>query len=319
MIQNPSKRMLNICYATDNRYLTYTTASIYSIIRRKDPETQIRFYILGNKLTPDEAQQLKVFNRVDHVDAIVTDIDVDKIIKQNHIDAAHGSVAFAKFLLPEIFLHLDRILFLDGDIIARQDISNVYHADLDGYSIGMVKDAGGVVLQGLGEWPQSFYFHKDFYFNTGIILMDLKKMRENKTHVKWIRHLEAYGPMGPLYDQPIINYYNHYDCKILPPTYQLSYHNLIRYPEPHIHKIERWNAYYGTHYSSLKEMVDASYLWHFHENKQQMRSQYPLIDHIFRRLEEDYKDFVTTETVRPWKPEDDADFYLDPARLERRS
>jgi hypothetical protein len=125
----------------------------------------------------------------------------------------------------------------------------------------------------------------------------LKAIRENKN--------------PELNDQHLINTLCHYDCKLFPPTYQLSYHNLLRYKDGPVWSIMKWNRYYGTNYSSIKELVMSSYMWHFHENKFEMARDYPKIKHILDSFMSDLKQFVITKKVLPWKPDDDSSFYID--------
>lgn len=310
MITHMNNKTLHICYITDVMYLQYTVASIYSIIRRKDPDTTIQFYVIGDRLQNKQFDIINKFNSVDNISVTCVAADTIRLL-------GVGVPHLLKMLIPDfdIFKPLHKLLYIDGDQFARKDVSTVYHTDLDGYSIGMVKDAGGVICKGISEWPQPNYFHKDFYYNTGLILMDLDKMRENKVHHKWIDYLKTHGVYSP-FDQPAINYTNHYDCKTLPLSYQLSYHNLIRYPDMHVHKVEKWNQYYGTNYASIKEMVDASYFWHFHEKKAEMTQQFPLIARIFSLLFSDYDKFAQTGIVQPWEPKDDALFYINPDTME---
>ena len=306
MLDKVTSKTLHICYITDEAYLKLTEVSMYSIIRRKDPDTTIKFHVIGNRLNQEQVNTFKAIGDVEGVGVVVNLIDSNQVLKSAR---SH----YLKFLIPETLSlrSVDKVLYIDGDLFARKDISTVYHTDLDGYSIGMVKDAAGVICKDLEVWPRDEYFHKDFFYNSGLILMDLNKLRENKTHIKWINHID-HNRTEPPFDQAIINYINHYDCKALPLQYQFPYHNLIRYDYDYLRKVEKWNQYYGTHYSTMKEMVDASYFWHFYESKSQLRKDYPLIDKIFTMLFNDYDEFVSTGIVKPWEPKDDSAFYINP-------
>ncbi|MCI2082278.1 MAG: hypothetical protein LKK19_05190 [Bacteroidales bacterium] len=65
----------------------------------------------------------------------------------------------------------DRLMYLDNDVVCRLDCSGFYHQDIENYEF-----AG--VLDYYGQW---FYsrniLHRD-YVNSGVLLMNMKKMRE---------------------------------------------------------------------------------------------------------------------------------------------
>lgn len=69
----------------------------------------------------------------------------------------------------------DKLLNLDIDLVVVKDIYQVYSFDLQNKEIGMVKDEVG-----------SHWLGKN-YCNSGILLMDLRKLRESK-HFDIVRH-----------------------------------------------------------------------------------------------------------------------------------
>ncbi len=71
--------------------------------------------------------------------------------------------------IPEI---PDRILYVDNDVVCRRDIGEFYGQDLEGHEL-----AG--VLDHYGKW---FFRQKPFrmdYLNSGVLLLDMKKIRES--------------------------------------------------------------------------------------------------------------------------------------------
>lgn len=61
----------------------------------------------------------------------------------------------------------DKLLYLDIDLVITGDLYKIYSLDLEDKDIGMVRDEVG-----------SHWLGKD-YCNSGVLLMDLKKLREN--------------------------------------------------------------------------------------------------------------------------------------------
>lgn len=66
----------------------------------------------------------------------------------------------------------DKILYLDTDVLAYHDISELWDMDITDYELAIVKDYYGKVFLG----PN--------YFNSGVMLINLKKVKETKLFEK---------------------------------------------------------------------------------------------------------------------------------------
>ena len=71
--------------------------------------------------------------------------------------------------IPEI---TERVLYLDNDVVARMDISDFYYQDIDTYEL-----AG--VLDYYGRWFFRKNIFKMDYLNSGVLLLNMRKIRES--------------------------------------------------------------------------------------------------------------------------------------------
>ncbi len=82
--------------------------------------------------------------------------------------------------LPEV-VDLDRALFLDADMLVLDDIVKLWEVDLEGCPIGACQD-GAIqrcsLPRGVRQWREYGIPADHPYFNAGVLLMDLKKLRE---------------------------------------------------------------------------------------------------------------------------------------------
>lgn len=309
MILTKPNDALNIVYATDSNGIKLCCASMFSIVRRKNKSTKIKFYILGDRLSSDK--EFLKFNTIENVQVKILYLDASQLIHAKAIPERLGSASHLRVMIPSLiaFNALHRVLYIDTDIFGLRDLTDMYWSDLDGYSIGMVKDGSGVVNYNSPDWPNDKYVHKDWFCNTGWILMDLDKLRKTKDHLTWLKLIRD-NTNKELNDQHLINSVCHNSVKLFPPTYQLSYHNLIRY-DGSVWSIDTWNKYYNTNYSSIEEMVKSSYMWHFHENKFILMRDFPKIKFIINTFINEYEDFNDTGIIRPWNQKSDDKLYID--------
>lgn len=129
-------------------------------------------------------------------------------------------LVYFRLLIPSMFPQFDRCIYLDSDIIVRKDLRELYETDLHGKLIGAVPESDWLKARlenrplfgkfsnlGLRDYSDRIGLKKvNVYYNSGVLLMDLKNLR-----LRGMRVLEsAYNRAGDdlLYpDQDLLNLY----------------------------------------------------------------------------------------------------------------
>ena len=95
-----------------------------------------------------------------------------------YIDPRYTEAASFRLLLPELLPDLDRILYLDCDIIVRQDLARLWReTELGDNYMGVVYEAA---IEGQAERFRAIGCDPARYFNSGFLLMNLAQMRAEK-------------------------------------------------------------------------------------------------------------------------------------------
>lgn len=97
--------------------------------------------------------------------------------------------AYLRFLIPFVLSeNYDKALYLDGDMIARVDISPLLETDLEGYLLASTRDMGGIADYYYPSGSIKAYRDKvlhisnpDNYFISGMLVMNLFLFREEFT------------------------------------------------------------------------------------------------------------------------------------------
>ena len=99
-----------------------------------------------------------------------------------YIDPRYTEAASLRLLLPELLPELDRILYLDCDIIVRQDLAKLWETTelADNYLAGVYEAA----IEGQAERFRALGCDPAKYFNSGFLLMNLAQMRAEKVSEK---------------------------------------------------------------------------------------------------------------------------------------
>lgn len=118
---------------------------------------------------------------------------------------------YYRLLIPNILPNnIEKVIFLDSDIVVERDIKELYNVDLANTSIGAVSNLKGESFRELGLRDEYDYF------NAGVLLMNLKRMRELNEVEGLINYgLEHYRKIK-LADQDILNGFYKDNYKKLP-------------------------------------------------------------------------------------------------------
>jgi len=82
---------------------------------------------------------------------------------------------------------VERVLYLDGDIVVVGSIAELWRTDLDGNVLGCVDIPGAAIgVQRLGLRPE------DGYFNSGVLLIDLKQWRETQVLPRLLDYMRVH-------------------------------------------------------------------------------------------------------------------------------
>lgn len=191
---------INICFICDEKYAVQTAVAIYSIKKVKDLSTVYNIYILGDELTDNSITLLKNLTDNNFFVNILT-IDHNEFsnlqIQNIHVSKA----ALCKFYIARIFSKLDKILYLDSDIIVKKDLKSLFNNDISNFYAAVVKDYKAMKYNP----PQTVKLkinHKA-YFNSGVMLLNLEKIRNDKLEEKLINY--RFSGINYFMDQDALN------------------------------------------------------------------------------------------------------------------
>ncbi len=66
--------------------------------------------------------------------------DIGARYEKIEVNGPQSVVTYARFVLPDILAGVDRVLYLDVDMLTRRDLTPLYETDLEGRALGAVVD-----------------------------------------------------------------------------------------------------------------------------------------------------------------------------------
>ncbi len=209
---------LNIVLTTDENYIVPTMVTISSILSSSDVDTKFNIYILcARQLSFDCREKIAAIEKKNGQASVVF-LEIDDKKLNAAVTTAYIPIASYYRLYISRLISDDRCLFIDGDMIVTQDLSQIYNTDLEGYYAAGVKDMG--VQCHFSEY-EDYAGYLDIpdmrtYVNAGFMIYNLKKMREDGLDKMMIEAISA----GYKYmDQDIINKFCYGKIKTLPLKY----------------------------------------------------------------------------------------------------
>lgn len=186
---------MNIAIVFSPNWSKYVEVELFAIYKNSTVPTKV--YLLSDYI---DDFQIQKFNHIaDHFnnDHEVIYINVQSIYESKiktliNVESRYTKYTLYRLLIPYL-INDDNVLYIDADTIVNRDVTDLYNSLTDNYLIVGVKDT---------YFPIHFS-DTDAYVNGGILVMNLKSIRELGIHEKWI--YEVNNVYHRFHDQDIIN------------------------------------------------------------------------------------------------------------------
>ena len=258
------RERIAIAFICDDNYVMPTLAAITSIIKNKSHDSMLDIFIVTADLSEENIHVFSLF-KSDTVNIIIkNETAVHFQSMHNYVDGKQKTrittTALLKFKFAEIITEYDKLLYLDGDIIVREDLSQLYGTDIANYFCAAVLNTSCLYLDSLNNSMSAYMLVYRRYFNSGVLLLNLDRMRkENSAEIL----LQAKIDMADAYfmDQDQLNAVFDGHVKLLPIRYNAQYVNLVR--AANRFSISALNKIYETNYTTLQDVADDAAIVHY--------------------------------------------------------
>lgn len=253
----PDKHPVEIALICDDNYVTPTCVVIQSLIETKKIQTFYNIHIICASLTEENVDTFLRFNSdTVHIHIIFQDADLLASLhtfEENTYCVATPAALF-KFKLPELLPSLEKVLYLDGDILVREDLSDLFETKLGNAYLAAVLDSGIMYFR------NKYIDQVGQYFNSGVMLINLAQMREDSLTEKLIQ-AKVQMHDSSLMDQNVFNCTCAGRVVFLPIRYNFLPINLLRASEKW--SLTQLNQLYGTEYANESCLFRDAAIIHF--------------------------------------------------------
>lgn len=215
-----SSAVLNIAYGVDTNYLDGVGVSITSILIN-NPHIMIDFYIVADRYDMVYLRKIHDLANFYHIKISLYTINVDSLANLPSTQVWSRAMYFRLFAFKSLGLKLDRLLYLDADVICKGDISDLLTVNLIDAVVAVVKDVDPMQEKAVLRLCDPDLRGK--YFNSGVVYANLEKWGEYKLTDKALSILLNKDNIFKYPDQDVMNVLLKGKTTFLPKEYNTIY------------------------------------------------------------------------------------------------
>jgi lipopolysaccharide biosynthesis glycosyltransferase len=195
---------MNVAVSFNDRFVRYACVTLASLL--ENSSLPVAVHVLTADLTADSEDALRrLFAAYPGADLEIVRVDAG-LFDNIDLSAFHMSKeTFFRFLLPDILPSVDRLLYLDVDLVVRDDIAEVYETPLDGALAAAVRDLWLDRDEPSGLKEHLGLSASDTYVNVGVMLIDLAAWRREDVGRRAVRLMSERGAEFQYFDQDVLN------------------------------------------------------------------------------------------------------------------
>ncbi len=203
------RKFIPIFFTIDEAYVPYLSVCIASLIDHISLKKDYKIHILYTELKKESIDNLKSL-KTDNVEIdffnMYEKIEPYKKKFSNKVKLTHFPITiYLRLFIPSLFPEYDKGIYLDSDIVLNEDIAKMYKVNIKDNYIGGCVDTS-VITTPFADYYENYVGVSRFnYINSGVLLMNMKKLREVKFDQKFIKTLLKYDFEAVEPDQAYIN------------------------------------------------------------------------------------------------------------------
>jgi lipopolysaccharide biosynthesis glycosyltransferase len=222
LVSSSEKTVVVVC-AADDRYSMPLAVVARSALENLDRDYKMQLFVIDGGIT--EANKAKIARSLD-----VNRCKVEFVLKPNAqlklledafqdlrdratVETRHilsmSAATYYRLFIPELLPEqLDRAIYLDCDLVVKSNLKELWETDFQSNSVLAVQDIWSPYI----SCPNTEVPYQELgipatakYFNGGVLVINLKKWRDEAIGSKAIEHLIRYGGCPRTHDQGLLN------------------------------------------------------------------------------------------------------------------
>ena len=190
-----NKQNIPIFFAVDDGYLPFLAVVMQSLIDNSSKENIYDIKILFTKISNENQYKIKNRYESDNVKIEFVDLNnyLEKFNDKFYTRDYYSKTTYYRLFIPDLYPEYDKVIYLDSDMTVLTDVAKLYNIDIKDNLLAAVPD--GVIQSepAFQEYVEKVVGMSDYnyYFNAGMLLMNLDALRKFKFIDKFLYLLET--------------------------------------------------------------------------------------------------------------------------------
>jgi lipopolysaccharide biosynthesis glycosyltransferase len=231
---------INLFCAVDDGFAMPLAAALQSALHNLKTTDQVHIVVASDGIQPENKQKLLRLVVNAEVDATIDIIEPETDLIEEFPTTRSNTRPMYLRLLVDRLVPADwkRVIYIDGDVIVRGDLGELWKMSMDGHVVLAVPD---FVNPKVAQRPASLQaaYRKEYglspdapYFMSGMMLIDLCAWEREEIGRRSLEFLERYGETVEYGDQDALNGALAGRWGTIDPAWNLPLHNVPRYGWP---------------------------------------------------------------------------------------
>ena len=241
------KKKIPVFFTVDDNYITYMSITLKGIVDHSKKNNRYDIYVVHTGLSRESRQKIIKVAKKDNIFIHFYNVSAKLQELQLRLDVRdyYSISTYYRLFLPGLFPLINKAIYVDSDIVIREDIANLYSVDIGDNLLGAVPDGSVQIYDEFKAYVREIIgVEPEKYFNAGVLLMNFKGLRSFKFEKKAISLLSRVT-FKVAQDQDVLNYlckdkvhYLDHKWNVMPlgdrvPNPSLVHYNLILKPWKH--------------------------------------------------------------------------------------
>lgn len=199
-----------IFFTIDDGYAPFLAVALHSAIQNADPSRQYKAIVLHQNLSEPNITKLQAL-QTENFQIELTPMKAnfqaldDRMSNRLRCDYFTLTIYFRLFI-PAMFPQYDKGIYIDSDVVLTDDIGKLFDIDIGDNLLGACNDLSIADIAPLVAYTENAVgVKKEEYINSGVLLMNLKKLRQCDLEGHFLALLNTYHFDSIAPDQDYLN------------------------------------------------------------------------------------------------------------------
>ena len=190
---NENNNVVPIFMAVDNNYIPFLGVALKSIIDNVSQQNRYEIKVLYTSVTEENKKKIEEYQTENvGIEFVNLSYKLQEIQEKLYTRNYFSNTTYFRLFIPALYPDYDKAVYIDSDTITLVDIAKLYNTEMGDNLIAGIPDGAVQAIPIFQDYVEKVVGVSNYnnYFNAGIIVMNLKALREYKFQEKFLYMLE---------------------------------------------------------------------------------------------------------------------------------